>query len=94
MMIEDITIRLQIFADNYAKAKLSDAPSVNMRKELRSMEKYIDQQISKVISEIEEKLPKKKDAVGHVMESLEQNYINDFDSALDQVHKVLEGYKK
>lgn len=61
-----------------------------------SIESYASQQISKVISEIEENLPLRADRSGEhgdtdKFTAGERSGIND---TLDQVHKVLEEYKK
>ena len=63
-----------------------------------SIESYTNQQISKVISEIESKMPK-KDTTKTSGEFTREGWklfdeSNGWNEALDQVHKVLEGYKK
>ena len=56
-----------------------------------SIESYASQQISKVVSEIESKLPKKEstDAIADYRSPSQM-----YNKAIDEVHKVLEGYKK
>lgn len=58
-----------------------------------SIESYTNQQISKVVSEIEEKLPKKR-RYEPKMGQVKAATVIHFNAALDEVHKVLEGYKK
>lgn len=91
MTIEDILNHYFIMRgatsipDKYWKEKDTLFPDDALRAEIES---YTNQQISKVISEIEEKCEK------YDWRAADGPYVHGYDDAIDQVHKVLEEYKK
>ena len=92
MMIEDIVSHFFIMRgtndvpDKYWKQYPDIKPEERLKSEIES---YTNQQISKVVSEIEDKLPEK-----YYGRHDKNTYECGYSEALDQVHKVLERYKK